>query len=75
MSASLPNRGEEPRDPSAYKDESSGFAVTRINECPKQPAGMEVLGPTPDGRSGSKAPPRPVADSYQSVTEASEPQA
>jgi hypothetical protein len=40
----LADRGKEPLDPSAYKDVSSGFAVTRVNEWPKEPAGMSVLG-------------------------------
>ena len=62
----LADRGEEPPDPSAYKDVSSGFAVTRVSEWPKEPAGMSVLRPTPDGMSGSKAPPRPT----QTVTRA-----
>ena len=64
----LADRGEEPPDPSAYKDVSSGFAVTRVSEWPKEPAGMSVLRPTPDGMSGSKAPQRPTPYSHQSVT-------
>jgi hypothetical protein len=40
----LADPGEEPLDPSAYKDVSFGFAVTRVNEWPKQPAGTSVLG-------------------------------
>ena len=65
------HRREEPLDPSAYKDVSSGFAVTRVNEWPKEPAETSVLRPTPDGMSGSKAPQRPTPDSHQSVTKTS----
>ena len=71
----LADRGEEPRDPSAYKDESSGFAVTRINEWPKEPAGVSVLGPTPDGMSGSKDATAAHREQHQSLTKTSELQA
>jgi hypothetical protein len=55
----LTDRREEPLDPSAYKDVSSGFAVTRVNEWPRsQPRRRSWA--NPDGMSGSKAPQRPT---------------